>query len=87
MSWRQLCCSTVLALSFSGGLARADEPQAINNVEFDRLHKLIATQPGESRWMEIDWHPTVWEARRKAAAEGKPIFIMAGSGGAPAAGC
>jgi len=37
--------------------------------------------------MEIDWHPSVWEGRKKAAAEGKPIFLMAGSGGAPAAGC
>jgi len=48
---------------------------------------MIKPRLGESRWMEIDWHPSVWEARRKAAAEGKPIFIMAGSGGAPAAGC
>jgi hypothetical protein len=48
---------------------------------------MLKLQPGESRWMEIDWHPSVWEARQKAAAEGKPIFIMAGSGGAPPAGC
>jgi hypothetical protein len=37
--------------------------------------------------MEIEWYPSVWEARQKAAAEGKPIFILAGSGGAPVAGC
>ena len=55
--------------------------------EFEKLHRLIAPQPGESRWMEIDWYPTVWEGRQKAAAEGKPIFFMAGSGGAPCAGC
>ena len=55
--------------------------------EFAQLHSLLKPQPGESRWMEIDWHPRVWEARSKAAAEGKPLFFMAGSGGAPAAGC
>lgn len=55
--------------------------------QFEKLHKLLRPQPGESRWMEIDWHPSVWEARQKAAAEGKPLFIMAGSGGAPPAGC
>ncbi len=55
--------------------------------DFTKLHALIKPQRGESRWMEIDWHPRVWEARRKAAAEGKPLFFMAGSGGAPAAGC
>jgi hypothetical protein len=54
---------------------------------FERLHRLIKPQPGESRWMEIDWYPSVWEARQKAAAEGKPLFLWAGSGGAPPAGC
>jgi hypothetical protein len=54
---------------------------------FARLHRMLVPQPGESRWMEIDWHPGVWEGRQKAAAEGKPLFIWAGSGGAPAAGC
>jgi hypothetical protein len=55
--------------------------------EFARLHRMLVPQPGESRWMEIDWHPSVWEGRQKAAAEGKPLFLWAGSGGAPAAGC
>ena len=54
--------------------------------DFTKLHSLIKPQHGESRWMEIEWYPRVWEARRKAAAEGKPLFFMAGSGGAPAAG-
>jgi len=55
--------------------------------EFEKLHKMIKPQAGESRWMEIDWYPNIWEARQKAAKEGKPLFIWAGSGGAPAAGC
>jgi hypothetical protein len=63
------------------------ETRRLSAAEFDRLHQLIKLQPGESRWMEIDWHPTVWEGRKKAAAEGKPLFLWAGSGGAPAAGC
>ena len=37
--------------------------------------------------MEVEWQPRVWEARRLAAAQGKPLFFMAGRGGAPAAGC
>ena len=55
--------------------------------EFEQLHAMIKPQAGESRWMEIDWHPSVWEGRQLAAAEGKPLFLMAGSGGAPCAGC
>ncbi len=78
--------ASLAALVFTGVLF-GGEPQAITDAELAALHQLIKLQPGESRWMEIDWHPSVWEARQKAAAEGKPIFIMAGSGGAPAAGC
>jgi hypothetical protein len=65
----------------------ADKSSALSTAEFDALHALIKPQPGESRWMEIDWHPNVWEGREVAAAQGKPIFFMAGSGGAPCAGC
>lgn len=67
--------------------AAEKEPQRLTPAEFDKLHQLIKPHAGESRWMEIAWHPNLWEARQKAAAEGKPLFIWAGSGGAPAAGC
>lgn len=67
--------------------ARAAERPPLPLDRFEKLHGLLQRQPHESRWMEIEWHPSVWEARKKAAAEGKPLFIWAGSGGAPAAGC
>jgi hypothetical protein len=69
------------------GAAWGQEPGTISDAELAKLHAVIKPQAGESRWMEIDWHPSIWEARQKAAAAGKPIFILAGSGGAPAAGC
>ena len=64
-----------------------DARQRPSVAEIERLHHLLRPQPGESRWMEIDWYPSVWEARQKAAQEGKPLFLWAGSGGAPPAGC
>ena len=80
--------SLILSLPVAGAaVAGAVEPGSISDTEFETLHRMIVRQPGESRWMEIDWHPKVWEARKRAAAEGKPLFFMAGSGGAPAAGC
>ena len=57
------------------------------DADFERTFAAIKASPGESPWMEIEWYPSVWEARQVAAKEGKPIFIQAGSGGAPAAGC
>jgi hypothetical protein len=55
--------------------------------QFTKLHAMIKRQPGEARYLEIDWRPNVWEARQVAAREGKPLFIWAGSEGAPSAGC
>mgnify|MGYP001167760581 FL=1 len=68
-------------------IEKLDVPTKLTPQKFAGFHTLIKPQRGESRWMEINWHPRVWKARRKAAAEGKPLFFMAGSGGAPAAGC
>lgn len=81
-----LCAAAMVAAVLAGSLCHG-ESKSLADAEFDRLHQLFKPQPGESRWMEIDWYPSVWEARQKAAAEGKPLFLMAGSGGAPAAGC
>jgi hypothetical protein len=67
--------------------AGGQQPAQMGDDEFEKMHQMFKPQFGESRWMEIDWYPSVWEARRLAAAEGKPLFLWAGSGGAPAAGC
>lgn len=80
-------CRALIPLAALAAFLPADEPRPLSGEQFDRLHKLIKPQAGESRWMEIDWYPSVWEGRRKAALEGKPLFLWAGSGGAPAAGC
>jgi hypothetical protein len=53
--------------------------------QFPQTHKLIRPQPGESRWMDIPWQTSLWQARQKAAKEGKPMFVWSGSGGAPCA--
>ncbi len=83
---RAFLAASLIAL-FSAVAVRCDGSRSIGTAEFEKLHQMLKPQSGESRWMEIDWYPNVWEARRKAAAEGKPILLWAGSGGAPAAGC
>lgn len=74
-------------ISFLASFSVVAEPAASSDDTFEQLHAMLKPRPGESRWMEIDWHPSVWEGRKRAAAEGKPLFLMAGSGGAPCAGC
>jgi hypothetical protein len=43
--------------------------------QFAKLRELIKPQPSEERWLQIPWQTSLWEARRKAAAEGKPIVL------------
>jgi hypothetical protein len=40
-----------------------------------RLRKVIRPLPGEDPFETIPWETTLWEARVKAAAAGKPILL------------
>ena len=61
------------------GTPRMPEPGTaeVAPAEFGRLRALIRPHPGESKWADIPWQTSLWEARLAAAAEGKPIYILA----------
>ncbi len=56
---------------------------ALSPEQFDALAQLIKPCRGEEPWMEIPWLIDLNQARQKAAKEGKPLFVMVGSGGLP----
>jgi hypothetical protein len=64
-----LCASLLMPLA----LASAAEP--IKPQQFDKLHALIRPQADEDRWLDIPWQTNLYEARKIAAAEGKPILL------------
>ena len=64
-----------------------EEPKAIPPDQFDSLYKMIKPRAGESLFWNVPWLTSMREARRKAAAEGKPIIVWSGSGGAPVGVC
>jgi RNA polymerase sigma factor (sigma-70 family) len=53
--------------------------------QFTQLQTLIKPRADESQVEQVPWITFLWEARLKAAAEGKPIFIWAAGG--PPGGC
>jgi hypothetical protein len=53
--------------------ARAAEP--IRPGQFNDLQTLIRPCEGEQRWTQIPWLSSLSEARRRAAAECKPILL------------
>jgi hypothetical protein len=46
--------------------------------QFDKLRALIKPRPGG--FDDIVWMTDLWEARKKAAAEGKPLLVWVGDG-------
>jgi hypothetical protein len=54
---------------------------------FPQLHKQIRPQSGESRWLELPWLIDLHAARQKAAAEGKPLFVLSGGGATGIGAC
>jgi hypothetical protein len=87
MLFRNLLPSVVLTLSLLIAPQLAAQPKPIEPKQYERLHKLIKPQPGELLFQEIPWLLSVHDARVKASAEGKPILIWSGSGGAPLGVC
>jgi hypothetical protein len=46
--------------------------------QFDKIRSLIKPKPGG--FDDIAWMTDLWEARKKAAAEGKPLLVWVGDG-------
>ena len=51
----------------------AAEPNAAD--QLDKLAALIKPEKGEDKWANIPWMTSLWEARKVAAKEGKPILL------------
>ncbi len=64
---------TLFAAAVATVTLNAAEP--IPPRHFTAVHALIKPRPGEDRWTEIPWLTSLWEARKQAAAEGKPILL------------
>jgi len=62
-----------LAWLMAGMSAPAAEP--IRPEQFDILRALIKPGAGEDQWAKIPWLTDLWQARKLAAAQGKPILL------------
>ena len=58
----------LLAVSAGGG----DE---VSVGRLEALQKLIKPRAEETKWEEIPWRVDLWDARREAAREGKPLML------------
>jgi hypothetical protein len=58
---------------FALTVGRAAEP--ISGDDFTQLRSLVKPDASEEKWMQVPWLSSLWEARKRAAAEGKPILL------------
>ena len=65
-----LCALTFLAFDLSLPGAEPIAPE-----QFTKLHQLIKPGKDENQWEQIPWLTSLWEARAKAAAQGKPLVL------------
>jgi len=57
-------------------VAQADPAKpALSETEYVSALKAIRPAAGEDRFDQIPWLTSLWEARQKAAKEGKPILL------------
>ena len=52
----------------------------LDAASFRDLITYVRPKPEESKWLEIPWQTDLWDGRRLAMAEGKPIFLWAMNG-------
>ncbi len=62
-----------LGCALIAGTVSAAEP--IKLEQFDKLRALIKPQANEEKFMQIPWMTNLWDARKLAAKEGKPILL------------
>ena len=85
-SMKRFFSITCLALSSIAGI-HAEDPVPVAPAQFDKLHAMFKTQPGESRFWELPWTIQLSRALERGAAEGKPVLVWCGAGGAPVGVC
>jgi hypothetical protein len=71
----------VAVLTACGWAALAAAQKTTPPESFPRLHALIKPQSGESKWARVPWLTDLQEARRRAAAQDKPLFLWRSGGG------
>jgi hypothetical protein len=55
--------------------AHAADSLTVSRDNFDDLRRAIRPTETESAWLAIPWRTDLWQARREAAATGKPILL------------
>lgn len=69
-------CFLGISLLLGRSVAAERAPsKPLSEAQMEKLRALIKPAEDEDTWAKIPWLTSLWEARKKAAAEGKPIVL------------
>ena len=70
-------CRFALPVLLAAAAAAGGQPAepALGDAEYQSALKAIRPAPGEDRFAQVPWLTSLWEARKVAAREGKPILL------------
>jgi hypothetical protein len=70
------CIALLAGLGLTAGSLRsAEEVRGLDPEQFKRVQALVKPSEDELRWEKIPWRVSLWEARKDAAAQGRPILL------------
>jgi hypothetical protein len=73
--WLAILVCAGLIGSPAGAEGDKETRRKLKPERFAQLRALIKPSAGEDQWTEIPWMTSLWQARKRAAAEGKPILL------------
>jgi hypothetical protein len=56
-------------------LTAAEPPPSVSPGQFKEVFALVKPAKDEDKWAQIPWQVDLWEARKLAADQGKPILL------------
>ena len=77
---RGLIVVAAAALALAPAAAQETRTRKLDPADAGKLRALIKPSENEARWDQIPWRTSLWDARMKAAAEGKPLLIWEANG-------
>jgi hypothetical protein len=72
--WLTICVFAGLAAALAAA-DRSPSAQRLTPENLTRLQQLIKPAADEDKWAQVPWLTSLWQARKRAAAEGKPILL------------
>lgn len=75
MAQFRFCSFVIGAIAALSPALPGNAAEPVSPGQFQQLHTLIKPKSPEEKWTRIPWLTSLWDARTRAAAEGKPILL------------